>query len=130
MLTGTELDAAVAAHEDKETVTFIILGAREDDPHPYSPSTKWAHGGPIIEREGIALRCVGAYWFAMHKDDCGNCTGMRWSEYTVRGGQRYGKASYQVRKRKQRFTGETALIAAMRCYMGHKVPEYENGYQM
>lgn len=63
----------------------------------YSPSTDWAQGGPIIEREGIS-----GYW------DEGN---QRWDQVMHEG----------------RFveSGPTKLIAAMRCYvasqMGDKV---------
>jgi hypothetical protein len=34
----------------------------------YSPSTDWAQGGPIIEREGIALAKDGHQWMAMMEE--------------------------------------------------------------
>lgn len=33
---------------------------RDEDNKWYSPADDWAHGGPIIEREGIALYLYGA----------------------------------------------------------------------
>ena len=52
-LTDTALDWAVARCEgvikgDALDTGFILEGA-------YTPSTDWAQGGPIIEREGISL---------------------------------------------------------------------------
>lgn len=46
-LTGAALDWAVAKCECGDDIVEI------DDPHFYS--TDWAIGGPIIEREGIAM---------------------------------------------------------------------------
>lgn len=62
----------------------------------YSPSTDWAQGGPIIEREGICtkrqLPCsVGYEWNSWQHTKFGN-----------------GDAS-----------GPTPLIAAMRCYVAY-----------
>jgi hypothetical protein len=57
--------------------------------HTYSPSTDWAHGGPIIEREGIRLhRSVTGQWWA-------------------------GPESDPFRP----VAGATPLIAAMRCFV-------------
>jgi hypothetical protein len=55
----------------------------------YTPSTDWALGGPIIEREGIAIAAHldGDEWIAENY----------WREVTQ--------------------TGPTPLIAAMRCYV-------------
>ena len=52
-LTGAALDWAVAKCEgaingNDLDIGFILEGG-------YSPSTDWAQGGPIIEREGIAI---------------------------------------------------------------------------
>jgi hypothetical protein len=63
-LTGAALDWAVAKCEgaingDDLDIGFILEGG-------YSPSTDWAQGGPIIEREGIALYLYGnGEWNAM-----------------------------------------------------------------
>ena len=57
----------------------------------YTPSTDWAQGGPIIEREGINFRALsGALWEA--------------ETWSAEGGQ------YLL-------DGPTPLIAAMRCYV-------------
>ena len=70
----------------------------------YTPSTDWAQGGPIIEREGIALDCLRTCfvidsWIAA-------------SEMV-----REGDYDSPVIK----FTGPTPLIAAMRCYVANKM---------
>ena len=62
-LTGAALDWAVAKCEPDDTLAIYF---DEDTGEPlchddwqdnqeYKPSTDWAQGGPIIEREGIAL---------------------------------------------------------------------------
>ena len=66
----------------------------------YTPSTDWAQGGPIIEREGIALDCLRTCfvidsWVATSE--------------MVREGDYYSPVI--------EFTGSTPLIAAMRCYV-------------
>ena len=64
-----------------------------DDPHTPRFSTNWAQGGPIIEREGITLRCyTDALWDAS--------IGRR-LDYVA--------------------NGPTPLIAAMRCYVASKL---------
>lgn len=63
----------------------------------YSPSTDWAQGGPIIERELIGLEFDGAENF-------------KWWGYDP-------KADNYVH-------GETPLIAAMRCYVTSKLGEF------
>ena len=61
----------------------------------YKPSTDWAQGGPIIEREAIQLT----------PDEY---TGT-WAAYMTNGGEPYEG------------TGKTPLIAAMRCYVASKM---------
>jgi hypothetical protein len=58
-------------------------------------STNWAHGGPIIEREGITIARMGEY---------------QWSEW--------GAALNNFDFDKE---GKTPLIAAMRCYVASKL---------
>jgi len=91
----------------------------------YSPSTDWAVGGPLIEREGIATRKhkKTGVWYALSLDDAGDNQCMDWVEFTARGGKRYGPMSYQVDKRLQRYSGKTQLIAAMRCIVAAKFGE-------
>ena len=57
----------------------------------YAPSTDWAHGGPIIEREGIDVRYTGQTWGAARQ----------LNEY----------------EEPDEWFGPTPLIAAMRCYV-------------
>lgn len=81
-LIGAALDWAVAKCEGNAG-DFGIDG--------YSPSTDWAQGGPIVEREGISLeRITEALWES-------RITGI-WME-----------------------DGPTPLVAAMRCYVGAKL---------
>lgn len=59
-LTGTALDWAVAKCEGVINggdldIGFVLEGG-------YTPSTDWAQGGPIIEREGITLEWTGEDW--------------------------------------------------------------------
>jgi hypothetical protein len=63
----------------------------------FSPSTSWAHGGPIIEREwiNVAKHESGAYWQAASE---------RWMLDD-------GHPS----------EGPTPLIAAMRCFVASKL---------
>jgi hypothetical protein len=86
-LAGSALDWAVAKCEGKDHVV--------NAPHKYvfEPSTDWARGGPIIEREGIAIgsHLDGEEWIA---EDY-------WREAT--------------------WSGPTPLVAAMRCYVASKL---------
>lgn len=66
------------------------------DGSDYAPSRKWAHGGPIIEREGIALEHMpfAKEWEArLYPTD-----GTPWV-----------------------LTGPTPLIAAMRCFVASRL---------
>ena len=68
----------------------------------FTPSTNWAQGGPIIEREKIGIqRCVRACeyhgWLAL-KDE-----------------------PFHDRSGEDEVWGETPLIAAMRCYVTSKM---------
>jgi hypothetical protein len=80
-LTGAALDWAVAMAENWAGADFEVK--------PYS--TNWAQGGPIIEREMIAIDFDGATWCASD-----NLKPL---------------ANY----------GPTPLIAAMRCYVASKL---------
>ena len=96
-LTGAALDRAVAKCEG-ETVS-MVRGKLETlwTDNGYAPSTNWAQGGPIIEREKMALAMYEDFWLATmgelsmaHIDDT----------------EAYGP---------------TPLIAAMRCYVASKL---------
>ena len=94
-LTDIALDWAVAKIESSrnlaldETSRLILL---DQAGYGYNPSTDWAQGGPIIEREGIEITRGGAY--AEHF----------WKA------TRNSTINY----------GPTPLIAAMRCYVASK----------
>ncbi len=81
-----------------DLVVKQIEDGRTDGIKDYSPSTNWAQGGPIIEREGINLehnpsRCI-------------------WIASTPAPEHRNGAVEV---------TGPTPLIAAMRCYVASKL---------
>jgi len=97
-LTGAALDWAVAKCEPDDTVRIYFdedtgekLCHDDWDVPEFSPSTDWAQGGPIIEREKIQIKENGyGHWFA-----------------------KIGKGSWM--------RGPTPLIAAMRCYVASKL---------
>ena len=66
----------------------------------WNPSTNWAQGGPIIEREGISTRFAPA-----------DARGV-W--YAVLGKNRFLSPDFEG-------SGPTPLIAAMRCYVASKL---------
>lgn len=90
-LTGIALDWAVAKCECPKGVSSDNYWEES-----YLPSTNWAQGGPIIEREGIAI----------YIDD-------------AEAAWHWGAGIYHPLK----FTGfgSTPLIAAMRCYIASKL---------
>jgi hypothetical protein len=94
-LTGAALDWAVAKCEG---VSVRWSAAHEQllvEGYPYmvwQPSTNWAQGGPIIDREGIGVGPAGC--------------ARKWNPVT----EQYDQ-----------FTGPTPLIAAMRCYVASKL---------
>ena len=66
----------------------------------YTPSTNWSQGGPIIEREGMALNMEDTHeWQAA----------MWWDDEDSKGDIL--------------MVGPTPLIAAMRCYVASKLGE-------
>ena len=88
-LTGAALDWAVAKCEgvingDDLDIGFVLESG-------YTPSTDWAQGGPIIERERSELVFNGQGWDALQE------------------GQHIPHE------------GATPLIAAMRCYVASKL---------
>ncbi len=103
-LTGAALDWAVAKCEGVE-VEYLNDGITEcllqKPSGQYAPSTDWAQGGAIIERERIAV----AYEPSLVYDD--SC---RWKAFGSMSdnGHQYGT---------------TPLIAAMRCFVASKLGE-------
>ena len=93
-LIGTALDWAVAKCEG---YAGIALQERSSSDW-YSPSTDWAQGGPIIEREEINLDNYAK--------------NPKWSAWTPAPDRESGEAQAY---------GPTPLIAAMRCYVASKL---------
>ena len=76
------------------------------DDEPYHPSTNWAQGGPIIERGGICIE----QRFGGVEGSFAQPIGWRARRYSKNGSIN-----------PPFFDGETALIAAMRCYVASKL---------
>lgn len=104
-LIGAALNWAVAKCEGKNSIAACYYG--DDDiplwldeaPNPtWEPSTNWAQGGPIIEREGINLDNYGK--------------NPRWSAWTPAPDRESGEAQAY---------GPTPLIAAMRCFIASRL---------
>lgn len=103
-LEGALLDAAVAIADGARSdgIAFVWPQGTALMRHAWQPSTNWAQGGPIIEREqmnvGPDVRTVNgaaaSVWFA----------------------QQYNGEGEQV--------GPTLLIAAMRAYVASKFGEW------
>lgn len=104
------------------TVVLPVAGVETTEPvylpfpKSFSPSTRWAQGGPIKEREGIATRRSKGKWYAMLSDDLGDGERAQWCLYTFRGVPKGASTS-----RRCRFEGETELQAAMRCFCCSKL---------
>jgi len=93
-LTGTALDWAVGYIMGEK---LRILDRQIVWPEDYSPSTDWAQGGPIIEREVITL---------IHP---------RWDGWTAH------KYDDRIEDESYTLDGPTPLIAAMRCYVASQM---------
>lgn len=111
-LTGAALDWAVAKCEGHKPVftRHWVTPSHPEDPRrvcvpapswvqPFEPSTNWAQGGPIIEREKIYLNCLR--------------TG---DHYRTEVWEAWPYASTKLVQQ-----GVTPLIAAMRCYVASKL---------
>lgn len=101
-LTGAALDWAVAKCEGialalapfRGAKNFVILGQNmKPTSSQYLPSSAWAQGGPIIERECIALIPLRSGWSAQAPYD------------------------YVRETERPKIYGPTPLIAAMRCFV-------------
>lgn len=99
---GAALDWAVAKCEkypmgiwyDEDQLPMI----RDDEVPEWKPSTDWAQGGPIIEREGMQIYMIDhSFWGAT----------MWWDD-------EHGASEFTQK-------GLTPLIAAMRCYVASKL---------
>lgn len=90
-LTGAALDWAVAICEESNVAKRLDIKRYPQCVVGFKPSSDWAQGGPIIEREKIAIDCDGAQWVASAND------------------------------RPVCYSAKTPLIAAMRCYVASKL---------
>lgn len=82
----------------------ILIGTGEGDLTPFSPSSDWSDGGPIIEREQIQL------WPPTHPHHSSWGATSKELEVKTAG---IGAPKY----------GQTPLIAAMRAYVASKFGE-------
>ncbi len=114
-LSGAALDWAVAKCEGATDLEFDgvtcgfklggklrVLARGWAESMTFLPSSNWAQGGPIIEREKISTECKHDGWWA---------------------------ASYQYNysdTKEHLMLGDTALIAAMRCYVASKLGDEFN----
>lgn len=105
-LTGAALNWAVALMEfpnpDYEDSDRLVYVQGDDDFH-FSPSTNWAQGGPIIERERIGIDGMG-----IDNATPGEVEAFKWV-----GGEH---DSFPLTA-----TGPTPLIASMRCYVASQL---------
>lgn len=97
-LTGSALDWAVAKCEGY----FETHGSPSNEvlylsQHSFSPSTDWAQGGPIIERENILLNPQYPWWASTMRHIAA------------------------LNTNSLIYTGPTPLVAAMRCYVASKL---------
>ena len=71
-LTGAALDWAVAKciyEPDDVVICDGRVFAYDDATKGFNPSTNWAQGGPIIEREKMTLEWTGEDWMAYIRHD-------------------------------------------------------------
>jgi hypothetical protein len=106
-LTGDELDYWVAKAEGFDAAIHeyrgCLITSRSGVESNYAPSSRWEHGGEIIERERIMICEEGIAWGASPPNGCWNP-----GEYSAREmGPEYGY-------------GPTPLVAAMRAYVTEK----------
>ncbi len=102
---GVQLDWLVAKCEGPNTIASCYLDdeglpvwLEEAEHHEWEPSTNWAQGGPIIERELIQVS-------------------------PEVGKQGAGNAWWAVAMTPFEAYGPTPLIAAMRCYVASKLSD-------
>ena len=104
-LTGIVLDWAVGYVMGEK---LRILERQIVWPEDYSPSTNWAQGGPIIEREEIELKVLAN---CLDTDD----------HPTFKPGDAWEANLWPADKDLIEYCGPTPLVAAMRCYVAIKL---------
>lgn len=141
-LIGPTLDWAVAKCEGQEVDTpngtpyFLVIVDKnvfgeKRVAHPdyggvlYAPSTDWAQGGPIIEREEITIvRCDNAYGVDEHGYCDSNLPIPVWAATTGHHSlyEGYDEPEPSLSQYESELTyGPTPLIAAMRCHVASKL---------
>lgn len=110
------LNAAVARLEGfkLDAQGRIITGFPDGGPFMYAPSENWAQGGPIIERERIAI------W---RYDTPGDVNGWLANFGAVHGSADGGIVATDPPHDREAVVGPTPLIAAMRAYVANKCGE-------
>ena len=110
-LTGMALDWVVTLLQNPEACAYGVADWREqrtrtvkNGEYLHRWHQSWAQGGPIIEREGIALDCLR---FA------GNVQG--WVAALP------STTTWEDDAFVEEYPGQTPLIAAMRCYVASKL---------
>ena len=98
-LSGVQLDWAVKKAIKKDGGYFLPSKNYKDISH----STNWAHGGPVIEQEGISLDYIGVG------------EGIRVSPWLA--------TKWLADDLMSRGEGPTPLVAAMRCFVASKLGE-------
>lgn len=85
-------------HQNSKGATVYLNAGMQQSGIPYRPSTDWAQGCPITEREGIStvFQGDGHEWVASLWD-------------------------YETEDWRLHTTGPTPLIAAMRCFVASKL---------
>jgi hypothetical protein len=109
-LTGAALDWAVAKAEGyvvfikHAPVQIMYTPKGKRSWYIYTPSTNWSQGGPIIDREDIAISSAP--------------DGL-WAAYASKGTRlvQHGGQAVEVFNWTYKQQGYTPLIAAMRCYV-------------
>jgi len=101
-LTGAALDRAVAKCEGGIWDKHIAYG------FSFRPSSAWSQGGPIIDREDIAMSSTP--------------DGL-WAAYAPKGTRlvQHGGQAVEVFNWTYKQQGYSPLIAAMRCYVASKL---------
>ena len=99
-LSGVQLDWAVAkcefeGCEDWDGTLSGVDAVSDMQGGTFNPSTDWAQGGSLIEREGIQIQKHKSGWVALPED------------------AQFSEEEYQ--------DGSTPLIAAMRCYVASRL---------
>lgn len=129
-LTGAALDWAVAqAEKDSDEGIFYdedydSMGFYDHDDVfcPYQPSSSWAQGGPIIERENITvIRANSTYqerknipqWFAETSQWVGHAADESYEHQSM-------EPTFMISE-DGGYYGTTPLEAAMRCYVASKL---------